>query len=882
MRLLFDAIGAQTNGSRVRGIGRYTRELALALAETRDPRIDLRITMSGNFPGPAADLAALLEPLLPPGAITSYTTPVTPEVAVSQSNPARRIGEAIMRRHIAGIRPDCLIASSLYEVDTSDFAFFDMLRQPVPLSACIAYDFIPLIYRKTYLKYPGYRRFYEEQTDTVASADLLFAISESTRRDAIDLLRIDPDRIVTISGAADAKFHLRDYAPAEIDATLARLGIRKPFVFCVGGPDPRKNAAAAVDAFLLLGPQERQGAQLVMLVPFNPRDRATLAARATRHGLGPDDLKFLDRIDDGDLAFLYAQAELFLFPSLYEGFGLPLLEAMQCGAAVIAGNNSSLPEIANRADVLCDTSSPAAIARKIAEALRDPDWRRNVRAWGVARARDFSWASTAKRLQDGLLARASRIAAVRPRREPPACLALSEALEWELSDLIHDARAPDLSIDRVAAHVAASAPHLYDGTVRRLLVDVSAIVGSDLRTGIQRVVRNVVRSLYLGTPDDVTPVAVRLASGRLRTCQAFVSDLLGCAQTAPDVEVEIAPGDHILMLDTSWTKFMAFAPVFEAVRACGGLVATCVYDLIPEVYKVASVDPVPHIYGQWLRAALLESDGLLTISQAVMHDLCAFVRDKALPVRPGLRVGWFHCGSEIDADSGGETIVIRPHVKDLFDLPAPVFLMVGTIEPRKGHLVALEAFERLWQQGSTARLLIVGRKGWHVDALVERIETHPRFGTDLIWLPDGNDAELDHIYGRCAALLCPSYAEGFGLPVAEAARAHRPVLCSDIPVFREIGRDGALYFRVNDSDDLARLVGGFLAGTCTADPARVLQSTWADASRQIVEVVMHGGWSQTLEQRDDRPGAHAPASAGQKNASALRSPILRAGSREPD
>ena len=108
------------------------------------------------------------------------------------------------------------------------------------------------------------------------------------------------------------------------------------------------------------------------------------------------------------------------------------------------------------------------------------------------------------------------------------------------------------------------------------------------------------------------------------------------------------------------------------------------------------------------------------------------------------------------------------------------------------------------------------------------------------------EPELPSCTLTCAAALAPSYAEGFGLPIAEAAWRGKPALCSDIPVFREIGGEGALYFRVNDADALAALVQDFLAGRAIADPARVVRPTWREAGLRIVDVVVREQWTRAL------------------------------------
>ena len=133
----------------------------------------------------------------------------------------------------------------------------------------------------------------------------------------------------------------------------------------------------------------------------------------------------------------------------------------------------------------------------------------------------------------------------------------------------------------------------------------------------------------------------------------------------------------------------------------------------------------------------------------------------------------------------------------------PSFLMVGTLEPRKGHLDVLDAFESLWLGGTDINLILVGKKGWMVDSLVDRLSTHPEFRHRLFWLEGISDEYLNQIYGSSACLIAASYGEGFGLPLIEAAQHHLPIIARDIPVFREAAGDHAYYFASQHASDLA-------------------------------------------------------------------------------
>ena len=226
-------------------------------------------------------------------------------------------------------------------------------------------------------------------------------------------------------------------------------------------------------------------------------------------------------------------------------------------------------------------------------------------------------------------------------------------------------------------------------------------------------------------------------------------------------------------------------------RACGGEIVTCVFDLIPELYPYGCHEATPPLYRVWLRKALLESDSFIAISRTVAEELTSYAKEAGLAHRGELKIGWFHCGSDIPAPTHRS---LRETMRAAIAGPSPVFLCVGTIEPRKGHRTALQAFDELWKKRVDARLVIVGRNGWYAEALIADIKRHGEFGRRLFWFDDVGDGELSALYDAASAILCPSYAEGFGLPIVEAARRGRPAICSDIPVFREVGGVAPLIF----------------------------------------------------------------------------------------
>jgi alpha-1,3-rhamnosyl/mannosyltransferase len=228
-------------------------------------------------------------------------------------------------------------------------------------------------------------------------AGALICISEATRRDLVARVPSTAPRTVVVPLAAGAGF--ADPAAAERSAGVAAaLGIEHPYVLAAGTLEPRKNLVRLLQGWAALPATLRETHELVLVGPVGwEAEEILAAARAAR-------IRVAGYVPDDELAALYAGCELFCYPSLYEGFGLPVLEAMRTGAPVVTSNVSSLPEVAGDAAVLVDPTSVTAIGDAIAQLLSDPERRARLRAAGRARASHFSWERTARAVRDVLRA----------------------------------------------------------------------------------------------------------------------------------------------------------------------------------------------------------------------------------------------------------------------------------------------------------------------------------------------------------------------------------------------------------------------------------------------------------------------------------------------
>jgi glycosyltransferase involved in cell wall biosynthesis len=1239
MRLMLDLQGCQTSGSRFRGIGRYSNSLAKALLG-RARNHECWIALNGAFPESVTAIREEFDGLLPQDRIRVWR-PVGP---VAYGNPAhawrRHAGEVLREFFLDAQQPDMVHASSVFE-GFGDDAITSVGRVVQMPTAVTLYDLIPLVHQDIYLGHPLVREWYHDKLEALRQARLLLAISESSRREAIDYLHLPESRVVNISSAADPMFRPVQI-PHEAEQELrGKLRLQRPFVMYTGGIDHRKNIEGLIRAFAMLPPSLRGMHQLAVVCKAAPEERQRLETLARSVGLADGDVVLTGFVSDDDMVALCNLCKLFVFPSWHEGFGLPALEAMACGAPVIASNTSSLPEVVGRDDALFDPRSDARIAEKMAQALNDSAFRHDLAEHGKRRACMFSWDETARRSLEAMEADHARrthvagslVAAAQPERPrmafvsplPPErtgiadysaellpalaahydievitdqqtisdtalaglrrrsvawfeanarrydrvlyqfgnssyhehmfgllaripgvvvlhdfylghiqlhrdfngaapgvwtrilyeshgylallerkgdtngeaavlrfpcngsvirnatgvivhseysrklamswygeavrnhfatipqvrrdeselpdrvsarrqlgldeeafvvasfgfvtpgklahrlvdawkqsalarsadcalvlvgespdpvylqnlqasvaaadlpglvqvtgyvtaeqyrlylaaadiavqlrgnsrgetsravldCLAyrlptivnahgataeLPEAVAFRLPDEFGDSQlasalellwadqaqrsrlgeagyryvseqcspqaiaqryrdtteaferaSPRRHLDRIARGIADATAQLEISESelvdiarlvarvqptaplgRQLLVDISELIVRDGRSGIQRVVRAVLTRLLTQPPAGyrVEPVYAD-GSGAYRYARAFTCRLLD-VDTIPlaDEAMEAWEGDVFLGLDLAPHIVPGMVEYFETLRRQGVEVHFVLYDLLPALQpQWFPVELAAHLQ-RWYAAIGQVSDRVIAISRAVADEYREWL-DAHQPQRSEpLAIGYFHLGADIGSSlpTGGIDASVAKAIDALAD-GGPAFLLVGTVEPRKGQDQALAAFVRLWEQGSNATLIIVGKRGWRIEELAARLASHPEAARRLFWFEGVSDEALEAIYRRATMLLAASWGEGFGLPLVEAAQRGLPILARDLPVFREVAGEGALYFRADSVDELAAALGDAMArwrSGSLPDPQTVTPISWAESTDQLLAAI---------------------------------------------
>lgn len=371
------------------------------------------------------------------------------------------------------------------------------------------------------------------------------------------------------------------------------------------------------------------------------------------------------------------------------------------------------------------------------------------------------------------------------------------------------------------------------------LIDVSELVQRDSKSGIQRVVRAILNQLMTNPPHNtvIRPVYATIGDS-FRYANKFTCEFLGISQHwCEDHLIEAWSGDIFLALDLQPNILPQRIQQILELQASGVKVLGVVYDLLPLLLQDTFVEGASDSHQKWLNA-IQQMDGAMCISQSVADELTIWLdangdKTRVLP----FDIDYFHLGADIE-----ESFPIRGRPesgdKPIFNMKeVPTFLVVGTVEPRKGHSLLLDAFEELWSKGRQYNLVIVGKQGWLVDELVHRLHTHPENGRYLYWLERASDEFLDELYGSAACLLAPSKGEGFGLPLVEAARRGLKIIARDIPVFREVAGGGATFFPAKASGkELAQVIDEWIVEHGSKAESRSTGTPWISWSQSADQV----------------------------------------------
>ncbi len=361
----------------------------------------------------------------------------------------------------------------------------------------------------------------------------------------------------------------------------------------------------------------------------------------------------------------------------------------------------------------------------------------------------------------------------------------------------------------------------------RIFLDITFTITQSSITGIPRVVSELAK---IGKFHGLRPFFI------------FAGELYCLSADASHIQkLNYEPGDIFIFADAGWNYLDDIQRVFGLISTSGGYSVCIIHDLIPLIYPQLSNPDHVHAFKLWLDALLKNNQDVICVSKAVSDEFLSLISCNDNKPNSIKNVGYNHLGCNYAYANNSN---VSNHIVEICNKSVKIFLSVGTIEPRKGYSISIDAIEKTWGRNIDFIYIIVGKYGWSQDLLRERILSHSEYGRRLYWFDCLNDIDLCYLYKNSHALVSSTLCEGFGLPLIEASYHQLSCIVSDIPVFREIGGRSTQYFEVTNSHHLANLLSHSINNPKIAPDVDVI--SWDDSVMSLLSMVINKNYQYRL------------------------------------
>lgn len=820
MRVVIDMQGSQSEFSGKRGVGRYTRELTKNLILCSKDEMEIFLALNGSLE--CGETMAYFEHIIDRDHIKvwNYYPETQPALMYDQDEcqPAELFREWFLHQFNADVIWVPNYQEGALEANIATSAFLTRGNETV---VSTLHDVTPLLFEEEYLR-GDVRPWYMKKINYVKESDVILTVSEFSKSKITELMDADPAKIKVILNAYDRDMFFPDteYENAEN---------KEKYFLYAGGADEHKNLRTLFAAYAGLDDAVRKEYHLVLVGKEPYQMQEHLVKCAESFGISKEQAEFPGFVPDKKLRELMQRCTGFIFPAYAEGFGLPPLEAMACGAPALAADATSLKEIVTDKDAVFDPFDVRTLTNKLSRLITDKEFANRLISSGLERAKDFSWEKGGLALKELLLNLPAK----------------KRGVTYSKADLCNDLyEIIDHNDYKYKAEVARSieSSTLFH-EVKHIYIDTSAVVIEDYVSGIQRAVNGIIASLKQ-IPGRDGRFEVRAVYSCPEDDRFYYSAFNGKKYIRRKKErtkdiVEFHDGDIFLMPDLHTQNVISKQESLSALCMRGIKVITVLYDIIPMDYPGYFSKDFVSEYKSYLEAAARFS-GIIGISRATLERYQRFCQSNDIEFPPYFISDYNYLGCDIlkanpslgMPEGAGE--VLAGLGKN------PTILMVGTMEPRKKHDQVLAAMDHLWKKGSGFNLVFVGRNGWQMDDFVEEIRNHPENGRHLFWLSGISDEYLEKVYEVSSGVIVASVDEGYGLPIIEAAQHGKPLLLRDIAVFRETAGDHARYFTGDSAEELGCCIENWIKDIQTGkseDSSQIKYYTWKESTENLLRKI---------------------------------------------
>ena len=750
MKIIIDLQGLQIEGNRKRGIGRYCLDMTKALIHDY-PENEYILFTNSALPDLRNDFNDELNN--PRFKLIYFECPTIRDVNESYMGIYSSFWSSIQLRSYALsiINADIILITSFFDGfrDDSLISYDDSFHLPPIVS--IIYDLIPLIYSEQYLNDdPEYNLFYLNKIKELANLDGLLAISHSSMKEAAKYLEINPENIYNISSACNT----RKFSRSCFDSSFDTQYLGRFLLYC-GAIDPRKNLSRLIEAYAKLPLNLICKHKLVLTGPITHEEILLIKEWMITFGLPPEYVIFLGFVKDIELANLYSTCHLFIFPSMHEGFGLPVLEAMNCGAPVIASNVTSMPEIIGDKKFLFNPLNVKEISSMIYKSLIDDKFYQSICSNSRKRVNDFSWQNTSKRTIESLQKIIYKKSNLLKKKE----VEFSLLIKTQYNKLINSfADSPVLRSSN-----KSKSPYLQS-----LAAAISIINGQSNKIELIRQIRNNKKlSWHIEGPFDTS-----YSLAILNKNYALAMDKLGqnVALFSTDGLGDYSPNPAFLKNNKIVSN------LYKRAMKTQESFFICSRNLYPpRVKDVKGVINLLHAYGweesefpkQWVDDFNTNLEGISAMSYQVKKTL----------IDNGVNLPITVTGLGLDHFSN-----IQSTNYPIIDAKKFKILHISSCFPRKGIDILIQAFANSFTTFDDVSLIIKTFDNPHneIDSLLENFrKSYSNFPHVIVIKDELNDSQIKSLYEQSDLLVAPSRGEGFGLPIAEAMLLGIPVITTN-------------------------------------------------------------------------------------------------------
>lgn len=792
MRIVIDMQPLQSPASKDRGVGRYTKLMVSLLCQECQKDDEIFLALNGAYPESVVSISDYFSDFMPRDHIKVWH--YYPEVPAAEDVVSGNVridstslikSEELFREwFLAQFNAD-IIWTPNYQEGWRDKNIYNSARRTKgrAMICNTLHDVTPMIYPERFLS-SLIAEWYYSKIAYSASCDYILTDSDYSKRQIIELMKVPEEKVIRVYPTVQREKFFPDKDYADFQSKTGEI-------LYYGGLDPHKNIKTLLDAYEQL-PKKLRLKYKLHIVGKNIYEETCneIQAAVSRN---PSSIEWTEYLSDEELVRTLQRCAAFVYPSFSEGFGLPPLEAMACGAPVLSSNAASLVEVIGNNEFCFDPLNVSELSSKLERLLTDEVFFKRCIENGSHQVEKFS----AKRIGKDLYRAFCKIAMDRHVEE-----------NYTRQQLINDLGVLSGVSDYSKACLLAKS--IYQSTLfrrnRTIYFDLSCTVIDAYITGIQRVAQNLakVAKELLHDNEEVRFEVVYRDPGTMIFYRAKYENSRWNALKARSNKDIVVPrdGDIIVITDLNMGDIFYLRDRWRQMTCEGIRVYAILYDLIPVHFSQYCEPNVAYSFKHYINSLHFLS-GVICDSKTVAKDYKQYCAENNFELRKDFTIDYFHLGA--DLKNGSYSTGLPDNSADVIAAfrKRPTFLMVSTIEPRKRQDEILEAIEKMWQRGTDVNLCLVGRDGWLNSKLIKKLSSHKERHQRLFWLSDISDEYLDLLYKESSAVILASVSEGFGLSIVEGALHHKPLILRDIEVFREIAKESAFYFHGNNAAKIA-------------------------------------------------------------------------------